>query len=86
VANLELAWWGPNIGVAINARDNQASRKLGRRVDKVNFTIETSIGYKLYCCQDETVRCPLLLIRINPTLTHRVVTGKIKITHKMLED
>ncbi|WP_417421272.1 HNH endonuclease [Halomonas sp.] len=40
VANLELAWWGSNIGVAINEQDIQASRKLGWRVDKVNFTIE----------------------------------------------
>nr|WP_298058604.1 hypothetical protein [uncultured Halomonas sp.] len=40
MANLELAWWGSNIGVAINEQDNQASRKLGWRVDKVIFTIE----------------------------------------------
>jgi hypothetical protein len=40
VANLELAWWGPNIGVAISEQDVQASRKLGWRVDKVNYMIE----------------------------------------------
>lgn len=40
VANLELAWWGPKVGVAISQKDIMIARQLGWRVDSVNNTIE----------------------------------------------
>lgn len=40
VANLELAWWGPKVGVAISEQDIVTARQLGWRVDSVNNAIE----------------------------------------------
>lgn len=40
VANLELAWWGERVGVAISHKDILTARQLGWRVDSVNNTME----------------------------------------------
>lgn len=40
VANLELAWHRPKVGVAITTQDREAATRLGWRVGEVNNTIE----------------------------------------------
>lgn len=40
VANLELAWLGPKVGIAVSAADREAATRLGWNVFGVNDTIE----------------------------------------------